>query len=79
MRHVVLSSVEVSVHFYKVDFTETLTLILIRGWGHAEPLCRRETLLKGESPYPYGRGLSDGSCAWDRTKDLVINSHPLYR
>lgn len=21
----------------------------------------------------------NGSCAWDRTKDLVINSHPLYR
>jgi len=37
----------------------------------------------------FSRGLSssdtvcqdgmNGSCAWDRTKDLVINSHPLYR
>ncbi len=23
--------------------------------------------------------VENGSCAWDRTKDLVINSHPLYR
>jgi len=25
------------------------------------------------------REVGNGSCAWDRTKDLVINSHPLYR
>ena len=25
------------------------------------------------------RNVGNGSCTWDRTKDLVINSHPLYR
>ena len=34
---------------------------------------------KGESPNPLWIRAFIGSGAWDRTKDLVINSHPLYR
>ena len=46
-----------------------------RNSGHANPESRQQ-----KKPQPTeDQGLKDGSGGWDRTNDLVINSHPLCR